>query len=275
MDFDTTFTMGSSYLYLLPLSVFVLFPSTFIITYTLSVCSTIPNLIFHTSVTLVLILPESCIFGQALNIGALVILVTIYVRYRQIAELYHNHSSSSHIVRLNRIGLFVGSVAALGISVVANFQETNVFYVHITGALMAFGLGTGYLWVQALCSYQTHPLVNSLAMAHVRLSLATVASICFLAGCVCASIAHSQFNDVKVEDKSRNLKGNFKPLGIKEERFKVHEHILRNEIKVVLSHWMAMISLDYLIFIRGKNKGSEVDGKRTEENVENVTFYPV
>ncbi|XP_066944363.1 DNA damage-regulated autophagy modulator protein 2 [Macrobrachium rosenbergii] len=194
MDFDTTFTMGSSYLYLLPLSVFVLFPSTFIITYTLSV------LLHHTEPDFPYISdtgtysPESCIFGQALNIGALVILVTIYVRYRQIAELYHNHSSSSHIVRLNRIGLFVGSVAALGISVVANFQETNVFYVHITGALMAFGLGTGYLWVQALCSYQTHPLVNSLAMAHIRLSLATVASICFLAGCVCASIAHSQFN---------------------------------------------------------------------------------
>lgn len=74
--------------------------------------------------------------------------MTIYVRFRQIAELYRNHSSSSNIVRLNRVGLLIGSLAALGISVVANFQETNVFFVHISGALMAFGLGTGYLWVQ-------------------------------------------------------------------------------------------------------------------------------
>lgn len=76
------------------------------------------------------------------------VLVTIYVRFRQIAELYHNHSSASNIVRLNRVGLIVGSVAALGISITANFQETNVFYVHIFGALTAFGLGTAYLWVQ-------------------------------------------------------------------------------------------------------------------------------
>lgn len=74
--------------------------------------------------------------------------MTIYVRFRQIAELYRNHSSSSNIVRLNRVGLLIGSLAALGISIVANFQETNVFFVHISGALMAFGLGTGYLWVQ-------------------------------------------------------------------------------------------------------------------------------
>ncbi|KAK7076725.1 DNA damage-regulated autophagy modulator protein [Halocaridina rubra] len=31
-------------------------------------------------------------------------------------------------------------------------------------------------------------------MAHIRLSLATVASICFVVGCVCASIAHAQFH---------------------------------------------------------------------------------
>ncbi|KAK7076726.1 DNA damage-regulated autophagy modulator protein [Halocaridina rubra] len=140
--------MGSSYLYLLPLTVFVLFPSTFIITYTLSV------LLHHTEPDFPYISdtgtysPESCIFGQALNLGALVIFITIYVRYRQIKELYHNHSTSSHIVKLNRLGLLIGSLAALGISLVANFQETNVFFVHITGALMAFGLGTVYIWVQ-------------------------------------------------------------------------------------------------------------------------------
>lgn len=51
-----------------------------------------------------------------------------------------------------------------------------------------------FISLQAMCSYQTHPLVNSLAMAHVRLGLAVVASVFFVIGCVCASIAHSQFN---------------------------------------------------------------------------------
>ncbi|KAK4319633.1 hypothetical protein Pmani_009418 [Petrolisthes manimaculis] len=190
----TKSNMESSHLYLLPLSVFVLFPATFIITYVISV------LLKHTEPEFPYISdtgtysPESCIFGQALNIGAIVILMTIYVRFRQIAELYRNHSSSSTIIRLNRVGLGIGCLAALGISIVANFQETNVFYVHIAGALLAFGLGTAYLWVQAMCSYQTHPLVNSMTMAHVRLVLAMVASLFFMIGCVCASIAHSQFH---------------------------------------------------------------------------------
>ncbi|XP_042240364.1 DNA damage-regulated autophagy modulator protein 2-like [Homarus americanus] len=185
--------MGSSYLYLLPLTIFVLFPATIIITYTISILLKHTEPVFPYISDTGTYSPESCIFGQALNIGALAILVTIYVRYRQIAELYHNHSSSSNIVRLNRVGLFVGSFAALGISIAANFQETNVLFVHLTGALMTFGLGTAYLWVQAVCSYQTHPLVNSLAMAHIRMALAVVAVVFFVIGCVCASIALAQF----------------------------------------------------------------------------------
>ena len=103
----------------------------------------------------------------------LTVLLTIYIRFRQIAELYRNHSSSANIVRLNRVGLCVGSLAALGISVVANFQETNVFFVHIAGALMAFGLGTTYLWVQVseqcVCVYLPS-CIKGLSYTHVPLS---------------------------------------------------------------------------------------------------------
>ena len=73
---------------------------------------------------------------------------TFYLRYRQIAEFYRNHSSSSTVIRLNNASLLVGSLAALGISLAANFQETHVYSVHIIGALMAFGGGTIYLWLQ-------------------------------------------------------------------------------------------------------------------------------
>ncbi len=34
----------------------------------------------------------------------------------------------------------------------ANFQETAVFRVHLTGALLAFGVGSVYLWTQASIS---------------------------------------------------------------------------------------------------------------------------
>jgi hypothetical protein len=44
--------------------------------------------------------------------------------------------------------LYLGWIGAFGISIVANFQETAVFRVHLTGALMAFGVGSAYLWTQ-------------------------------------------------------------------------------------------------------------------------------
>lgn len=73
---------------------------------------------------------------------------TIYIKYRQIAEFYRNHSSSSSVVRLNKAAFIVGIVSAFGISLVGNFQETNVLSVHLCGALMAFGGGVIYLWLQ-------------------------------------------------------------------------------------------------------------------------------
>jgi hypothetical protein len=51
-------------------------------------------------------------------------------------------------IKLNNLSLWIGWAGAFGISLVANFQETSVFRVHMTGALLAFGLGTVYLWTQ-------------------------------------------------------------------------------------------------------------------------------
>ncbi|KAB7495794.1 DNA damage-regulated autophagy modulator protein 2 [Armadillidium nasatum] len=186
--------MEPSKVYLLPLAVFVLFPATFIITYCIAV------LLGHTEPEFPYISdtgtqsPESCIFGQALNLGAFLILFTLYIRFRQIAEFYRNHSSSSSIVRLNKAAFIVGSLSALGISLVANFQETSVLSIHICGALLAFGGGVAYLWLQALCSYKTHPLVNNIGVAHLRMFLAVVATICFVLGSITAIIAKTQYN---------------------------------------------------------------------------------
>lgn len=42
----------------------------------------------------------------------------------------------------------MGLISSFGLSIVANFQETNVFIVHIIGAFMCFGAGTIYFWIQ-------------------------------------------------------------------------------------------------------------------------------
>lgn len=68
--------------------------------------------------------PESCIFGQMLNITAAVALVTLYVRYKQVAhyliKLPDNKLKQAYYA--NKIGFVLSFGISFGISLVANFQ---------------------------------------------------------------------------------------------------------------------------------------------------------
>ena len=63
---------------------------------------------------------------------------------------------SARAHRLNSFSLWLGWSAALGVSIVANFQELAVFKVHLAGAIMAFGVGSLYMWTQVgfMVAYQ-------------------------------------------------------------------------------------------------------------------------
>ena len=140
--------------------------------------------------------PESCIFSQSLNIVSFLVVLTVYVRYKQIEQYYRDHLShdSSRIMSINWIGLWVGCISAFGLSIVANFQETNVFRVHMTGAMMCFGFGVVYAWLQTVMSFKMIPLVNSLKVAHFRLFLSLVMTCTFLTSSVCGPMAFKQFH---------------------------------------------------------------------------------
>lgn len=71
--------------------------------------------------------------------------IVAYLRYRQVRYICENHNVDKDTRKLNRRTLWLGILAAFGISIVANFQETNIFSVHLFGAWMAFGLGTVYM----------------------------------------------------------------------------------------------------------------------------------
>ena len=71
------------------------------------------------------------------------------------AELYRNHSDQSSIIRANKAAVVAGFISAAGMSLVANFQETNVLSVHLTGALLSFGGATVYLWLQVMLYHPT------------------------------------------------------------------------------------------------------------------------
>lgn len=95
--------------------------------------------------------------------------------------------------RLNWISLWIGVTSCLGISIVANFQETNVRIVHLFGALLAFGLGTVYFCVQSVMTYYLHPYSGTMAVAHLRLVLSMVCVVFFMLVAIPGVISHILF----------------------------------------------------------------------------------
>jgi len=182
--------------HLLPLSVFILLPGTFIVTYVIAI------LLGHVEVYFPYIsdtgthTPESCIFSQALNIVSFLVALTVYVRYKQIEQYYRDHLSplSSRILSKNIVSLWFGWGSAFGLSVVANFQESNVFRVHMVGAMMAFGFGNLYSWLQTIMSFQMIPIVNTICVARFRLCLSMIMTCTFFMSSICGPMAFKQFN---------------------------------------------------------------------------------
>ncbi|KAJ8962320.1 hypothetical protein NQ318_018299 [Aromia moschata] len=121
--------------------------------------------------------PESCIFGQALNILWVLVSATIYVKYRQIKEINSRHNMQNTV--LNKRTLIVGLVAAFGMSVVANFQETNMFYVHWVGAILTFGLGSVYLCMQTVLYLNITPIIGQRKVTGLRIILTVVSVLTF------------------------------------------------------------------------------------------------
>lgn len=90
--------------------------------------------------------PQSCIFGQVLNIGAALAIWICIVRYHQLRDWRVKTWQ-------NQLILWTGLLCALGTSIVGNFQETNQKATHLVGAFLAFILGNLYFWLQFFLSW--------------------------------------------------------------------------------------------------------------------------
>ncbi|XP_075153546.1 DNA damage-regulated autophagy modulator protein 1 [Haematobia irritans] len=183
-----------SKIYLIPVSVFLIFQVTFLATYIAAVLQghvvpTIPYISDAATYS-----PESCVFGQMINIGSVLLGITIYIRYRQILQLYEHHPDlGTNMLRYNRIAVWFGLASCLGISVVGNFQETNVRVVHFIGAFFCFGFGTLYFWMQALISYMVYPIAGTKMKAHLRLGMSVCCTILFILLAVTGILSHIFF----------------------------------------------------------------------------------
>nr|XP_039270431.1 DNA damage-regulated autophagy modulator protein 2-like [Styela clava] len=135
--------------------------------------------------------PESSIFGQMLNITAGFALACLYVRYKQVESFLIKLSDHDvrKVYRVNKISWYFGIAISLGMSLVANFQETSVLGVHLFGALLTFGGGTVYEFMQTYITYKMHPEVNGLVVAHVRLGISILSVVFITTTFIASSIA--------------------------------------------------------------------------------------
>ncbi|XP_077294279.1 DNA damage-regulated autophagy modulator protein 2 [Arctopsyche grandis] len=181
-------------LHALPLACFALFPATFLLTYIWAVLLEHVEPDFPYISDAATYSPESCVFGQLINIGCVLLGVTMYIRHRQILELRCVYPLASSIKRLNDLSLWFGAFSCLGLSMVANFQETNVKYVHYTGAFMCFGLGTVYFWIQALVSHALQPVLRNLNVVYLRIALSVICTIFFVILLTTGIISHVYYH---------------------------------------------------------------------------------
>nr|XP_022291897.1 transmembrane protein 150B-A-like isoform X1 [Crassostrea virginica] len=100
--------------------------------------------------------PERCVFGQLINIGAVLLGMNVWVRYLFVKEilLKGTISEATKWQKVNIGGIILGFLSALGISMVANFQTVVQRGPHYVGAGLAFGLGLAYCWLQTRISWK-------------------------------------------------------------------------------------------------------------------------
>lgn len=183
-----------SKVYLFPIAVFLVFQVTFICTYIAAILEghVVPAIPYISDAATYS--PESCVFGQLINIGCVLLGIVVYIRFRQIEQLmYHHPELFESTAKLSKIAFWLGIGSCLGCSIVANFQETNVRIVHFIGAFTCFGLGTAYFWLQAYISYNISPFTGNLWMANIRLGLAVLCLIFFIIVAVTGVISHILF----------------------------------------------------------------------------------
>ncbi|XP_078588061.1 DNA damage-regulated autophagy modulator protein 2-like isoform X1 [Branchiostoma floridae x Branchiostoma japonicum] len=183
---------------ILPISVGILTAATFAISYSIAV------VLKHVAAGFPYISdtgtepPESCIFGQLLNITAMLVAATVYVRYKQVLE-YNHRPEDSGLLLLNKFSAWLGMFIALGMSLVANFQESSVIIVHVVGAFMCFGCGIIYGFLQTAMSYKMYPHQNSLAVCRVRLIILVFATLCFITTIVAGGLAARDYHGTDIE----------------------------------------------------------------------------
>ncbi|KAK2861744.1 hypothetical protein Q5P01_001277 [Channa striata] len=149
--------------------------------------------------------PERCVFGIMLDVSAFLGIATVYVRYKQVEVL--TSEEKPMLNRLNCLGLVLGWISSFGMCVVANFQKTTLFSMHLVGAILTFGVGALYILVQTLLSLKMQPHIHSKTTYLVRLGIGVWTLGSIISMFVSSVIMYSSLWGVDVPNKLHWLPG--------------------------------------------------------------------
>ncbi|RDD44429.1 DNA damage-regulated autophagy modulator protein 2 [Trichoplax sp. H2] len=121
--------------------------------------------------------PESCVFGFFLAWTGFMAAAVFYVRFKQV-HLTLKGDGCCKVV--NDLAFLVGLLASIGMVMVSAFQETAVYQVHFTGAALAFGGGTVYIFMQTYLTSKLSENFNNGKMVVLRFFCGIVALIAFI-----------------------------------------------------------------------------------------------
>lgn len=144
--------------------------------------------------------PESCIFSQFFNIASFLAFLTMYLRYKLIQELTKDFDPK--VTKLSKANFVIGSLSCAGLSIVGNFQETKIEAMHVTGAMLVFGCGTLFAYIDAIISYKMHPIYNGIFICRVRLLIASASLVSFVTTFVAGSLSlHMWYTNLPADDR--------------------------------------------------------------------------
>ncbi|KAJ7999483.1 hypothetical protein DPEC_G00194900 [Dallia pectoralis] len=148
--------------------------------------------------------PERCVFGIMLDVSAFLGIVTMYVRYKQVQTLT-NKEPKLH--KLNILGLVLGWTSSFGMCIIANFQKTTLFYMHLVGAILTFGVGSLYILVQAVVSLYMQPHIHGKSIFLIRLGIGVWTFASIISMFVSSVIMYSSLPGVDVAIKLHWIPG--------------------------------------------------------------------
>ncbi|CAH8469373.1 unnamed protein product [Schistosoma bovis] len=140
--------------------------------------------------------PESCIFGEGLNLAAFISLICSFFWYLIALERTKFMGIHQPKCVLNFM-LLLSLVASIGLTLVGNFQQVNVELIHDIGAGMAFFGTTIYIILCALVSKRylgTHWCIWAF-----RLLLGIMAGITSSFFSICHTVSRINFNGTQEE----------------------------------------------------------------------------